>query len=106
MAKSKEPIKVLKFGGTSVGSTEIIKKLPILLKREMGNSQLVVVVSAFSGVTNQLNELIDIALVDFSEAKKYVIGLREKHQKMYAELTNEADSSYICLLYTSPSPRD
>lgn len=88
-------MKVLKFGGTSVGSTEIIKKLPILLKREMGNSQLVVVVSAFSGVTNQLNELIDIALVDFSKAEKYVIGLREKHQKMYAELTNETESSYV-----------
>lgn len=88
-------MKVLKFGGTSVGSVDIIKQLPILLKREMGNSQLVVVVSAFSGVTNQLSALADTVLNDFAKAEKQVNELRIKHQEVYHELTEEGESSYV-----------
>lgn len=88
-------MKVLKFGGTSVGSIEIIKKLPVLLKREMGNSQLVVVVSAFGGVTNQLGEVINTALLDFPETKNQINELRNKHQTVYKELTGKGDSPYV-----------
>ena len=45
----------LKFGGTSIGSIEKIQKVAkIIKKRQEGGNQLIVVVSAMSGVTNEL----------------------------------------------------
>jgi aspartokinase/homoserine dehydrogenase 1 len=51
-------MKVLKFGGSSVGSVESIRSLLNILEAEQQHGNAVVVLSAFSGVTNQL---IDIA---------------------------------------------
>ena len=46
---------VLKFGGTSVGNTDRIKNVAKRVKKEVDNGhQVAVVVSAMSGVTNQL----------------------------------------------------
>ncbi len=51
-------MKILKFGGTSVGSVASIQALIGILKAELPQGNPIVVLSAFSGVTNQL---IDIA---------------------------------------------
>ena len=46
---------VLKFGGTSVGTIEKIKKVAnIVKKRQSEGNEIIVVVSAMSGVTNEL----------------------------------------------------
>ena len=46
---------VLKFGGTSIGSIERIKKIAsIIKKRHNEGNEIIVVVSAMSGVTNDL----------------------------------------------------
>ncbi len=46
---------VQKFGGTSVADIERIKRVATLVKREVdAGHQVIVVVSAMSGVTNQL----------------------------------------------------
>jgi len=46
---------VLKFGGTSVGSIEKIKNVAnIIKKRHEENNEIIVIVSAMSGVTNEL----------------------------------------------------
>ena len=46
---------VLKFGGTSVGSIEKIQKVAkIIKKRHKEGNEIIVVVSAMSGDTNQL----------------------------------------------------
>jgi len=50
--------KVLKFGGTSVGSIErIVHAAKIIKKEHVNKNQLIVVVSAMSGKTNELIEL-------------------------------------------------
>ena len=47
--------KVLKFGGTSVGSIERIQHVAKIIEKEHNNgNQLIVVVSAMSGKTNEL----------------------------------------------------
>jgi len=51
-------MKILKFGGTSVGTVDSIRALLHILEQEKDPERPVVVLSAFSGVTNQL---IDIA---------------------------------------------
>ena len=56
--------KVLKFGGTSVGTIERIKHVANIIKKEhLAGNNLVVVVSAMAGKTNELikfsNEISD-----------------------------------------------
>ncbi len=72
-------MKVLKFGGTSVGSAESIQTLLQILKQETANQENpVVVVSAMSGVTNLLAKMADRAALgeDFS---LYLAELETKH---------------------------
>ena len=55
-------MKVLKFGGTSVGSVESIRKLLQIIEREdQGSGNPVIVLSAMSGVTNLLSAMADKA---------------------------------------------
>ena len=50
--------KVLKFGGTSVGTVERIQHVARIIKKEqLGGNQVIVIVSAMSGKTNELISL-------------------------------------------------
>lgn len=79
-------MKVLKFGGTSVGSVESISKLlQIIEKEQCGSGMPVVVLSAMSGVTNLLSEMANkaergIAFIDDLK------NLEERHFHMIKEL--------------------
>ena len=51
-------IKVLKFGGTSVGSIDRIQHVAQIIKKEQdGGNKIIAVVSAMSGKTNELLKL-------------------------------------------------
>ena len=51
---------VLKFGGTSVGTIEKIKKVANIIKKRLSEgNQIIVVVSAMSGVTDDLKTKSD-----------------------------------------------
>jgi aspartokinase/homoserine dehydrogenase 1 len=56
-------MKVLKFGGTSVGSIENLKKVSGIIASNKKEDTLVVVVSALSGVTNKLETVCQLASV-------------------------------------------
>ena len=47
-------MKVLKFGGTSVGSVKSILSLKSIVEREAKHQEIVVVVSALGGITDKL----------------------------------------------------
>lgn len=73
-------MKVLKFGGTSVGSIDAIKRVAEIVTRSSQSSQLIVVVSAIGGVTNQLVEL----------------GARaSRRDKSYEELLDKLESQHV-----------
>ena len=55
-------MKVLKFGGTSVGSSKSIQSVIEIVKSNSPSTKQIVVVSAFSGVTNLLLEGIQAIL--------------------------------------------
>lgn len=79
-------MKILKFGGTSVGSVESIQKLLKIIEREDQNSgKPVIVVSAMSGVTNLLASIADKAAEGgtFTEELKEV---EERHFEVIKEL--------------------
>ena len=50
----KKPLRVMKFGGTSVGDAACIARVVDIIQAELHESNPVVVVSAMSGVTNKL----------------------------------------------------
>jgi|HubBroStandDraft_1064217.scaffolds.fasta_scaffold00277_23 aspartokinase/homoserine dehydrogenase 1 len=50
----KKPLRVMKFGGTSVGDASCVERVVGIIRTASRDSGIVVVVSAMSGVTNQL----------------------------------------------------
>lgn len=79
-------MKVLKFGGTSVGSPERIEHLLPIIQSQTANQHLVVL-SAVSGTTNDLVTLSELyAGKELENAKKHLDALYEKYKKFVAEL--------------------
>lgn len=79
-------MKVLKFGGTSVGSVESIKKLLQIIEKEQScSNKPLVVLSAMSGVTNLLSEMANKAEngISFTDDLK---ALEERHFHIIKEL--------------------
>ncbi|MCX2573355.1 bifunctional aspartate kinase/homoserine dehydrogenase I [Pedobacter sandarakinus] len=73
-------MKVLKFGGTSVGSAENIKTLLSIVAQEKQQNKPVVVLSAMSGVTNLLTEMAEKA----ERGQDFDTGLKEIEAKHFA----------------------
>ncbi|MDB5120473.1 MAG: lysC 1 [Sphingobacteriales bacterium] len=84
-------MRVLKFGGTSVGSPERIKSLLSIIRSqtsgELGKKRQIVVLSAVSGTTNSLVE-ISLAYTngDKQKAAELTKALHEKYKVFVAEL--------------------
>ncbi|WP_342646472.1 bifunctional aspartate kinase/homoserine dehydrogenase I [Mucilaginibacter sp. CSA2-8R] len=79
-------MKVLKFGGTSVGTAQSIEAVMNIVRQEHRSSKgLVVVLSAMSGVTNLLVEMADRAAAgdDFA---KYLAALEIRHFEVVKQL--------------------
>jgi len=72
-------MKVLKFGGTSVGNADRLRKVSELLN---GDEPIVVVLSAMAGVTNSLVEITELAQSGkMLEAIEKTKELEDKHIK-------------------------
>ena len=83
-------MKVLKFGGTSVGTSDRIRHVAQLI-REAGRN--VVVLSAMSGTTNTLSEVADYLHNRNRDGAKDTIKLLEdKYLKIAAELFSDPSS--------------
>lgn len=78
-------MKVLKFGGTSVGSAQRMKDVVKLI---CDGSQKIVVLSAMSGTTNTLVEISDYLY------KKNVDGANETINKLQQKYANEIENLY------------
>jgi aspartokinase/homoserine dehydrogenase 1 len=73
-------MKVLKFGGTSVGSVEAMKSVAeILLQNKKEKKQFAVVFSAMSGITNLLIETGKKASVSDISYKETLKSIEQKH---------------------------
>ena len=87
-------IAILKFGGTSVGSADAIRRVIGIVKDT--EEPRCVVVSATSGTTDQLAEAARSAeRGDGDAAQALVAGLRERHAQLAAELGAGAASSEL-----------
>ncbi|MGH9707720.1 MAG: aspartate kinase [Candidatus Acidiferrales bacterium] len=92
---SKKSLRVMKFGGTSVGDASCIARVMEIIRSAARESGIVVVVSAMSGVTNALLEAA--ALAGAGDVKR-VAGIFEELRKAH----NTAAGALI----NSPAARD
>lgn len=77
-------MKVMKFGGTSVGTPQRMKEVAQLVQK---NDQAIVVLSAMSGTTNTLLEIADYYAKSNKESAAALIGkLRAKYMDHVREL--------------------
>lgn len=75
-------MKVLKFGGTSVGSSERMGEVALIIQQEQKtNGQLVVVCSAMSGVTDQLVELCHQAQDADAAYEETLEAIKNRHRQ-------------------------
>jgi len=87
---------VLKFGGTSVGSKHGILNIYEIVKKELAkNPGLLVVVSAFSGVTNYLVQLAKQAELNDTEFHSTFEKIKERHFSMVDELFLQKEGNNI-----------
>lgn len=74
-------MKVLKFGGTSVGTVESLKAVLSIVKKSYdAKEKPLVVLSAMSGVTNLLTQLAE----DAAEGRSFTDGLKSLEDKHFA----------------------
>ena len=77
-------MKVLKFGGTSVGRTENIRVVRKILESQ--HKSCIVVVSALGGITDQIIRTARLASVRDLTYREEMTAIRERHFKVIQEL--------------------
>ena len=87
-------MRVLKFGGTSVGSADAIRAVAeICDSRSSENGGIVVVLSATSGTTNALLDLADRAVEPDTNIGDEVAALVQRHLDLIDLLFDDADAA-------------
>lgn len=80
-------MRIIKFGGTSVGSPEALKQVKYIVGKWLNPAETkAVVVSAFSGVTNQLIEMARLADKGNHSYQLIYKSLKERHIKSIEDL--------------------
>lgn len=87
-------MKVLKFGGTSVGSAESIQNVRKIVSGVEGSK--LIVLSAMSGVTNMLVRINEnLKRAEIGEAKLLVEELKQKHLDLVHQLMPSNNSAVV-----------
>lgn len=86
-------MKVLKFGGSSVGTPECILKVKSIVESQVEPS--VVVISAFQGVTDQLIKVSKLAMERDDSYKDMLSGIEQRHYQTVKELFRVNQQSNI-----------
>ena len=88
----RDNLQVMKFGGTSVGNAECIRRAADIIARAAGEGSVVAVVSAMGGVTNRLIEAAQASAVgDMAAAGNLAETLRQQHQGAIEILVGDGD---------------
>jgi aspartate kinase len=88
--KRKQIMKVLKFGGTSVGSAARMQKLLDIINPQ---ERQIVVLSAMSGTTNNLVEIGQAYLTnDKAKAAALIATLKDKYEAVIKELLKKPET--------------
>ncbi len=84
-----QKMKVLKFGGTSVGSVKSILCLKRIVEKEAKKQPVIVVVSALGGITDKLLATAQMALKGDERYKAEFDEMVKRHHKMIDTVIND-----------------
>ncbi len=87
MSQNHKKFHVLKFGGTSLSNSERICKAVSIVKKRSAEARVAVVVSAVGGVTDELINLTKLAGSGQEQWKERFEALKDRHLKLWDELT-------------------
>jgi bifunctional aspartokinase / homoserine dehydrogenase 1 len=88
----KKPLRVMKFGGTSVGDSACIQRVAQIVRDAAEEGPIVAVVSAMSGVTNRLIEAASKAEAgELDEVNAIFTALAKQHGETIAALTRNEE---------------
>ncbi len=90
-------MRILKFGGTSVGNPEIIKSVIAISTKAAASGPVAVVVSAYTGVTNELLALAELAEGGNDAYRARLERLAERHFGVVRDLVPAALQSPLLL---------
>ena len=79
-------MKVLKFGGTSVGSAENIRKVKDIVKNTIETTNVVVVVSAVGGITDRLMKASSKAITKDPSFQTELVSIKQLHIDIIEDL--------------------
>ncbi len=85
-------MKVLKFGGTSVGSVESILSLKQIVLKEAEEQPVVVVVSALGGITDKLINTSKLAIAGDERYREEFEAIVDRHHKMIDTIITDPKS--------------
>lgn len=91
-------MKVLKFGGTSVGSVESILSLKGIVEREAQSQPVIVVVSALGGMTDNLIDTARLALRGDEHWKDNYRGMVDRHHAMISAIIGNPEQRETLLV--------
>jgi aspartokinase/homoserine dehydrogenase 1 len=92
-------MQVLKFGGSSVGSAEAINQMLSIVISRIEKEKTIVVVSAMSGVTDELIILAQTAAQGNESYKTIIQNIQQKHlDAVHALVPNKEQSATISLV--------
>ena len=77
-------MKVLKFGGTSVGSAENIRKVKQIVESQ--NDDVIVVVSALGGITDKILNASRMAVLGTEYFNTEITTIKERHEEVVNQL--------------------
>ncbi|MEM1137119.1 MAG: bifunctional aspartate kinase/homoserine dehydrogenase I [Bacteroidota bacterium] len=88
-------MKVLKFGGTSVGTPESIKQVIEIVKAALQEEKTIVVVSAFGGITDDLIHLSELAARGTETYRDLYDTIEKRHLEAIKELVHAKRQSGV-----------
>ncbi|HSW29781.1 MAG TPA: bifunctional aspartate kinase/homoserine dehydrogenase I [Longimicrobiales bacterium] len=91
MTASPRPIRILKFGGTSVADAQHIERVVELVLADTGEVDRIVVVSAMGGVTQLLVEASDLAAAGDPSYRERVDAVLERCREALATLVPQSE---------------
>lgn len=88
-------MKVLKFGGSCIRSAKDIRNLTTIISNYPGKEKLAIVVSAFQGITDQLEQCGNLAVNKSAGYQKAINAIESLHLTVIDELFPVTDQSPV-----------
>jgi bifunctional aspartokinase / homoserine dehydrogenase 1 len=88
-------MRILKFGGSSVGTPDALLQVVEIIKEKQAGHRLVVVVSAFRGVTDQLIDISARAAQGDETFREILQAVEERHLQTVTELFSAKSRSDV-----------